>query len=76
MYTPAHRHIAQPHATTHTTPKAAYVEYSARDFLLSVALFSTLLNREVIVYTKTTLSSVAEYMILAHYAHIRLRLPG
>lgn len=52
MYTPAHRHIVQPHATTHTTPEAGYVEYSARDFQLSVALFSTLLNREVIAYLR------------------------
>lgn len=42
-------------------------------FSLSIALFLALLNREVIALG-TTLSSVAESALLAHSAHIRLRL--
>jgi hypothetical protein len=43
--------------------------------LQNTALFHTLINREVTT-PRVALSSVAKQALLAHHAHIRLRLPG
>ena len=54
-----HHPIVEPRATTITTTTIVTLRYLARDFQLSIALFLTLRNQEVITYIGDTFLSYA-----------------
>ena len=65
----------QPHCTTHTTPKWVTSILCTR-FSTQRSTRSYASQPRSYRLPKATLSSAANIAVLAHYTHIRLRLPG